>query len=581
MMCLCLADRGNLNRVQIIHCGKIPIFTSLQLKNKKNIVMNKIILLFVIVLTSFSHVFACTVIVAGKEATVDGSVIISHSDAGPDCRVHVVPGQFFADGSTTPVYWGMVDLGRPLGDYGDTLGMIPQVNETFSYFQSAYPQMNEWQLTIAESTTSMRDELKLDSTSKQIMTVEQAQALALQRCKTAKQALKVITALMEKYGFLPSCVGESESLVIADKREAWVLEIFAVGKEWTPESEKPGAIWAARRIPDDQVIMIPNWSIIKHIDNEDTANYRASVNYKTEAIERGWYDPESGIDFVWQDVYAPVPREWATSRFWLFHATFAPDLPDLPDRYTEDPFAGDNQYTQYVEPLSIYPFSIKPKKKLSVQDVMAFQRSTFTGTIYDKENAPAWFYPDKHGKLIRSDYATPFPTEETRKLLKINRRRNVARARGEYGMIAQLRGWLPNELGGIYWFYVDNAFTSAYVPMYAGITDVAECYKTYDKDKFDDNSIRWAVDFVDNLLYLKWQDAVKDLHAVRDPLEQRFFDEQEEVDNTFMEFYDKSPRKAIKYITDLTIERQNETLKMFQDLRIQLITKYTNNKQGI
>jgi len=460
--------------------------------------------------------------------------------------------------------------------------MIPQVKETYAYFQSAYPQMNEWQLTIGESTTSMREELRLNDTiCKQIMTVEQAQAFALQRCKTAKEALKLITALMEKYGFRPSCVGESESLVIADTEEAWVLEIFAVGNEWKPKSGKPGAIWAAQRIPDDHVIMIPNWSIIKQINLEDPDNFRASVNYMTEAIDRGWYDPDSGKDFVWQDVYAPVPREWATSRFWLFHATFAPDLPNLPNRYTTDPFKGEDQYTQFVEPLSIYPFSVKPEKKIKVQDIMAFQRSTFTGTIYDKENAPGWYYPNSDGQMVRSAHATPFPTAEMRKLLKINRRRNVARARGEYGMIAQLRGCLPNEIGGIYWFYVDNAFTSAYVPMYAGVTDVAECYKNYDKDQFSDNSMRWVVDFVDNLLYLKWQDAVKDLHEVRDPLEQRFFDEQEAVDQRFLELYKVSPKKAKKYITKLTIERQNETLKMFQDLRITLITKYTNNKQGI
>ncbi|MCD4684208.1 MAG: C69 family dipeptidase, partial [Bacteroidales bacterium] len=223
--------------------------------------------------------YSCTIIVAGKKATVDGSVIISHSDAGPDCRVHVMPGQNFTKGVQTPIYWGMTELGRPLGDYGDTLGFLPQVEETYSYFQSAYPQMNEFQLTIAESTTSQREELKLDEeTCNQIMTVEQAQAFALQRCKTARQALKLITALMEKYGFRPSCVGESETLVIADTQEAWVLEIFAVGNEWTPESDKPGALWAAQRLPDDHTTMIPNWSIIKHIDIEDTANFRASIN---------------------------------------------------------------------------------------------------------------------------------------------------------------------------------------------------------------------------------------------------------------------------------------------------------------
>lgn len=525
---------------------------------------------------------SCTIIVAGKNATVDGSVIISHSDAGPDCRVHVMPGQNFAKGVQTPIYWGMTELGRPLGDYGDTLGFLPQTEQTFSYFQSAYPQMNEFQLTIAESTTSMREELKLDEeTCKQIMTVEQAQAFALQRCKTAKQALKLITALMEKYGFRPSCVGESETLVIADNEEAWVLEIFAVGNEWTPESETPGALWAAQRLLDDHTTMIPNWSIIKHIDIEDTVNFRASTNYMQVAIDKGWYDPNSRQDFVWQDMYAPVPREWATSRFWLFYAIMAPDLKDLPDRYTTDPFKGDDQYTQFVEPISIYPFSVKPEKKISVQDVMALQRSTFSGTIYDKENSPAWYYPGPEGEIVKSDYATPFPTAETRKLLKINRRRNVARARGEYGMIAQLRSWLPDAVGGVYWFYVDNAFTSAYVPMYAGVTDVAECYKNYDKENFSENSMRWVVDFVDNLLYLRWQEAIKDLYEVRDPMEQRFFDEQAEVDKNFEELYKKNPKKAKEYITNLTIERQNEALKMFQDLRITLITKYTNNKQGI
>jgi dipeptidase len=148
-------------------------------------------------------------------------------------------------------------------------------------------------------------------------------------------------------------------------------------------------------------------------------------------------------------------------------------------------------------------------------------------------------------------------------------------------MIAQLRGWMPREIGGVYWFFVDNAYTSAYVPMYSGITDVAECYKRYDPEVYDENSMRWAVDFVDNLLYLRWQLAVKDLHEMRDPLEQTFFDEQEEVDKKFMELYEKNPKKAISYITGLTIERQEKTLKMFRDLRIRLITKYTNNKQGI
>ncbi|MDP2724051.1 MAG: C69 family dipeptidase [Bacteroidales bacterium] len=525
---------------------------------------------------------ACTIIAVGKKASADGSVIVSHTDAGPDCRLHFVPGQTFKPGSMTDVHFGMVDLGRPLGNYGKVLGKIPQVAQTNGYFQTAYPQMNEYQLAIGESTTSEREELKLDlNLCKQMMTVEQAQAFALQRCKTAEEALALITQLIEKYGFLPSCVGESESLVIADVNEIWVLEIFSVGNQWTPESGQPGCIWAAQRVGDDQALIIPNWGIIKQINLADKANYRASSNYMQVAIDSGWYNPASGLPFIWQKAYAPIPREWATSRFWLFYASFAPHYANWPDRFTNSPWEGENQYTQYVEPLSLYPFSVKPEKKISVQDIMAFQRSTFTGTIYDKENASVWYYPNEAGELVKSPIATPFPTLELRRVLNINKRRNVARARGEYGMITQLRGWLPNEVGGIYWFYVDNAYTSAYVPIYSGVTDVAECYKTYDPAAFQENSIRWNVDFVDNLLYLRWQDAVKTLHERRNPLEAGFFAEQSKVDSTAQELIKISPEKAKKYLTDLTIKRMEQTQKLFQDLRLELISKYTNNKQGI
>jgi dipeptidase len=526
--------------------------------------------------------FSCTIIVVGKKATADGSVIVSHSDAGPDCRIHVVKGQTFRNGEKAPVYWGMTELGRPLGDYGRVIGYIPQVTQTYSYFQSAYPQINEYQLAIGESTTSQRDELRVDlSICKQIMTVEQAQAFALQRCKTARDALLLITSLMDEYGFLPSCAGESETLVIGDPDEVWVLEVFSVGNEWMPGNGKPGALWAAQKVEDDHALIIPNWSIIKEINIEDKDHFMASSNYKQEAIDRGWYDPSGNQPFIWQNIYAPVPREWATSRFWLFYSKYAPGYTQWPDRYTTDPFKGDDQYTQYVEPLSIYPFSVKPENKISVKDVMDFQRSTFKGTIYDKENSPTWYYPDQNGELVKSPVATPFPTYEMRKVLKINSRRNVARARGEYGMIAQLRSWLPREVGGIYWFYVDNAYTSAYIPIYTGVTDFAECYKTYDKENFDDNSIRWCVDFVDNLLYLRWQDAVKDLRNSRDQLENTFFNEQASIDRKATELAAQNPEKAKAYLTGLTISRMESVRKLYIELRYELITRYTNNKQGI
>ncbi|MCX6556466.1 MAG: C69 family dipeptidase, partial [Candidatus Aminicenantes bacterium] len=383
----------------------------------------------------------CTVIAVGKKVSADGSVILSHTDGGPNSRVYIVPAARHKAGETAPIYWGITDLGRPLRDDGEVLGTIPQVSETYAYIHSAYSHINEYQLAIAESTTSQRRELVVTrETGKQIMTVEQAMIFALQRCKKARAAVKLIGSFMETYGFLPSSGDGAEDLVIGDPEEAWVLEIFGVGPGWTKESGKPGAIWAAQRIGDDQALMIPNWSIIKEINPNDKDNFMVSANYLQEALDRGWYKPASGKPFIWQDAYAPLPEEFATSRFWLFYSTFMPHLAEWPKRKLDkNPFETIIPYYQFVEPLSLYPFSAKPETKISVHDVIAFQRSVFAGTVYDMTAQPQWLVADGQGGFKVSPLATPFPMSDLRALLKLSYRRMVARHRGHYGMVCQLR----------------------------------------------------------------------------------------------------------------------------------------------
>jgi dipeptidase len=523
---------------------------------------------------------SCTDILVGKDASVDGSVITSHTGCCPECRVHVVPAQTFKKGAKVPVYYGLQDVRKPLHEYGKVIGHIPQVEKTYAYFHTGYPHMNEHQLAIGESTLSQRDELKVDiGSGKQIMTIEQAQMFALQRCTTAREAIKLITSLVEKYGFLPSCGPESEALCIADPNEAWVLEVFSVGPDWDPKSGKPGAIWAAQKVPDDHIAIVPNWSIIKEIDLTKPDEFMASENYMQVAIEHGWYDPKDGKPFVWQEAYSPLPREWALSRFWLFFSTFAPEAKKWPNKKLNTPHSGYDAYHQYLEPLSYYPFSVKPEKKLSVQDVIAFQRSVFEGTIYDMTADTDWLVPDGRGGMKLSPLATPFPTRNMRELLDITWRRMVSR--GGYGMVAQLRGWLPAPIGGVYWFYLDNQHVSTYVPIYAGVQEISPLYKTYDPDKFSEDSARWAIDFVDNLLYLKWQEAMKDLCSVRDPLEASFFEERSSIDAKALALYKKDQKQAKEFLTDYTRERMEKIVQMYRDLRYVLITKYTNNKQGL
>ncbi len=525
---------------------------------------------------------ACTVIAAGKKATADGCVLISHTDTGPDSRIFFVPARIFKPGEMAPVFGGIQDADRPLNDDGKILGYIPQVEKTYGYFHSAYSHMNEVQLGIAESTTSQRDELKCTfETGKGIMTIEQAMIYALQRYKKASEATRFIGDLMTKYGFVPSSGDGSESLVIADTEEAWVFEVFGVGAGWTPESNKPGAIWAAQRLGDDQAIMIPNWSVIKEINPADKANFMVSDNYMQEAIDRGWYNPASGKPFVWQDAYAPLPEEFATSRFWLFYTTFTPNLKQWPDRKLDpaNPYKGMQPYFQVVEPLSLYPFSATPEKKISVQDVMAFQRSTFEGTIYDMTSYPEWLVPDGKGSYVKSPLATPFPGSEMRKLMKQTYRRPVARHRGHYGMIMQLRGWLPNEVGGVYWVYLDNPYFSPYVPIYSGNLSVAETYNIYDPNKYDERSARWAIDFVDNLANLRFQDIANDVRAVRDPFEANIFARQSQVEQEAMTLYKKNPKAAREHLTNYSNGLMNDVTKMFIGLRNDIIVKYTNNQE--
>ncbi len=533
-----------------------------------------------VVLFFWQPQFSCTDIIVGKKASADGSVITSHTGAAPECRVHVVHGRTFPKGAKAPVYYGLQDVKKPLHKYGDILGYIPQVEKTYTYFHSGYSHMNEFQLAIAESTMSQKEELKVDrKTGKQIMTIEQAMVFALQRCKTAREAIKEITSLVETYGFLTSCGPESEALCIADTKEAWVLEVFSVGKDWTPGSGKPGALWAAQRVPDDHIAVVPNWSIIKEIDLSKPNWFMASKNYKQVAIDHGWYDPKSNKPFIWQEVYSPVPREWAVSRFWLFFSTFAPNYKKWPDKKLDKPYKGYDAYHQYLEPLSTYPFSVKPEKKVSVQDVIAFQRSVFEGTIYDMTADKDWLVRNGKGGLMKSPMTTPFPTKAMRELLDITWRRPVSR--GGYGMVVQCRDWLPDAVGGVYWFYLDNQHVSTYVPIYAGVQEISPLYKTYDPDKFSPSSARWAIDFVDNLLYLKWQAAIKDLRSMRAPLENRFFKEQKDIDAKALALYKKSPKKAKKFLTQYTRKTMEEVVNMYTQLRHLLISKYTNNKQRL
>ena len=211
--------------------------------------------------------------------------------------------------------------------------------------------------------------------------------------------------------------------------------------------------------------------------------------------------------------------------------------------------------------------------------MIAFQRSVFAGTIYDMTAQPQWLVADGKGGFKVSPLATPFPGSDLRALLKLSYRRMVARHRGHYGMVCQLRSWLPDAIGGLYWVYQDNPYISPYVPIYAGCSDTAPSYQTYDPEKYSDASARWTIDFVDNLCNLRFQDAIKEVLARRQPFEDKIFADQEKVEQEALRLHAISPKKAKAYLTAYCRGVMEKVPPLYIEIRNRLITAFTNNRE--
>jgi len=567
-----------------------------------SIVIVTLMLLSIFGFTDEFSGMGCTAIIVGKNASENKLSVMNSTSAdgwyNSNIKVISEPA-YFEIGKKVPIYWNITGTYRPektLEDFSeeqyikigeikidsDHVAEIPNiVGNNYSYFRTGYSCMNEHQLMIGESTICQKEELRVfppgnpedpedwEDYNGPMMTIEQLQIFALQCTDNVQDAIELIGYLAERHGFLPSCYGMGECLTIADKEEAWVFEIFSVGVAWEPASGKPGAIWAAQRVPDDELVCVPNISRIREIDlKKKSNNFMASENYMQEAIDRGWY---SGEPFIWQEAYTPLlgywslESEWVRNRLYVVYSTLAPTAkPWNPADNTQD-----------------YPFSIEPDSTsfpngISVKDIIALQRSTMTGTVFDMEADPNW---------EGSPFATPFPDMDWRDLLKINFHRPIAMHNCSYAFVSQSRektlvnGRLkkvPNSIGGVLWFCLDNPHMSVHVPIYAGVTEILPSWKTFDRDKFSQDSARWAFALADDLVNRKYQDAIQDLKAVRDPLQNKFLNEQSIIDGNALA--KTNPVQVKEYLTNYTKSCMEEAEEAYWDLNWDLIQKYNNNK---
>jgi dipeptidase len=445
-------------------------------------------------------------------------------------------------GSETPVFLEPKRTSGPNDPDAIEAGYIKQVRETYAYINTAYPVMNEHQLAIGETTFGGKRELVSDAG---LIDCPELYRLALERAKTAREAIMVIDGLTKEYGY--NDVGEC--FTFADPNETWHFEILGPGKG------KIGAVWAAVRIPDDEVGVSANASRIRTIKLDDPDNYMASDNVFSLAEELGYWSPDSGKEFEFCYAYANRMSMGSRRREWRALSLVAPSLKLDPN--------GEN-----------FPLSVKPDKKLSVKDVLAIFRDYYQNTPFDM-TAPL-MTPDRNGEYVKSPVANPFMSNDTRVLFGIPRERSIACARATYVQITQSRNWLPDPVGGVVWLGYDNPCTTPHLPFYCGINSMPESYMVDGRRGFRRDCAWWAFRRVSQLTYMRYQPMSEDVEAVWSEMEDKLFADQEAFEKKMAELYKKDKEKVKTELTRYSIDIAEKAVERYWLLGDELWGKYTN-----
>jgi len=485
---------------------------------------------------------ACTSILVGKLASVDGSTMTSHScDSNTDRTwINIVPNKKHKSGDMAKLY---IETKRTTGP-DDTdmfeMGEIPQVEETYAYINTAYAVMNEHQLAIGETTFGGKRELKSDEG---LIDCPELYRLVLERAKTAREAIQVADELTKKYGYID--VGEC--FTFADPQEVWHFEILGPGRGNT------GAVWAAVRVPDDHVGVSANASRIRKIDPEDSENFMASDNVYSLAQDMGWWDPNSGEEFEFCYAYASRKSLGCRRREWRVLSFIAPSLGLDPN--------DEN-----------YPISVKAERKLSVQDLFEMFRDTYGDTQFDMtKNLTA---VNRQGEVIKSPVANPFMSGDYRALFNVEYERTICCARATYLNVTQSRANMPDAIGGVVWLGYDNPATTPHIPFYSGITKMPDSYMVDGRDEFRRDCGWWAFRRVSKLATFRYQEMVKDVEAVWKDIENKVFSDQARIEQEALRLYNRDPKRAKEYLTKYCIDTANDAVERYWKLGDDLWTKY-------
>ncbi len=496
--------------------------------------------------------YGCTSIQVGRLASADGSVITCHScDGNWRTWLNIIPHETHRSGAVRQIYWGKLHTETAGGMRGMRLkGEIPQVEETYAYMNTGYPCMNEKGLAIGETTISGRRELR---NPEGFFLIENLQAIVLERCTTAREALRLIGELVKEYGY-----GDTgECLTFADAKEVWHFEVFGASLL------EIGAVWAAVRIPDDHVGVSANIPRISELNLDDPNHYMASDNVFSLAEEMGWWDRSSGEPFKFWKAYSG--RTPFSIREFFILSTMAPSL---------------NLQRDADE----LPFSVKPDRKISVREVMKYYRETYEGTEYDMTKNLMVRNPRRgrrgqeeageQPEVIKSPLANNWSIRGDMMALvnalkpgAAESQRTIAISACSYSQVIQCRDWLPPEIGTVAFFSFDNPGQSPRMPIFAGTLSLPNSFEICGQHRFRTDSACWWFRRTNRLAMIKWGVTRRLLEPAVMEFEDRMFTELPAVEKIALEFYENGQYEKFRaYITKYTNDFAHATMSKWWEL---------------
>ena len=496
-----------------------------------------------------TNVFACTNFLVTPGASLNGTSMITYA---ADAHVlygelYFTPAAYYPEGTMLSIYeW----------DTNKFLGQIKQVRHTYSVVGN----MNEYQVAIGETTYGGRSELQ-DTTG--IMDYGSLIYIALQRAKTAREAIHIIADLMDTYGYYSS----GESFSISDPNEVWIMELIGKGtelvtkgkgKKATTYNKNKGAVWVAVRIPDGYISGHANQARIQQFPLDDPDNCLYAPDVIDFAREMGYYSG-SDEDFSFSDTYAPVDfggARFCDMRVWSFFKEVNDEM---------------DQYFSYVKGDDLdnrMPLYIKPNRKISNYDLMNFMRDHLEGTELDMSadaGAGPFGLPYRWRPLYWEVDGKMYCNERT-----------TATQQTGFSFVAESRKGMPDIIGGILWFGVDDAASTVYIPMYCGMTMVPESFAVGNGDllTYSETSAFWAFNFVSNFAYLRYNLMIEDIRKKQVALEKGFIEKVKSIDEKALALYEEDPEKARAFITNFSVDAGNHTVAIWKDLGRYLLVKY-------